>query len=279
MPFSRAWNFRFAEVMQAKLPRELRDMVYACLWDEHSLTCRYSGSPIRLVAGGIVDVDETDIMNMCDDSIMPHFLCSGYVERATASESVHALYNASHGHDAVRASTQNLHDALFEDRFHVVLQPSTIMREVSIYCKLDPYRTPPLHHKLSKDCHHSGSETLYIDQARLKANLKVLDIIKDKKNFRLEILLLQRNFRPSVLAQSLEAFRDVRKTFIEQGAVVQIIWSYDTKGTPLYGDCHFEIFTRIDDYFDMSQARWAKRFKKFVMAVRNLGAHIGWQLY
>lgn len=248
------------------------------VWDEHSLTCRYSGSPVRLVVGEIVDVDETDIMNMCDNSILPHFLCSEYVGRATASESVHALYKALHGHDAVRASTQNLHDALFEDRFHVGLQPFTVMREFRIYCKLDR-RTPPLRHELTKDCHHSGPETIYIDQARLKADLKALDIIKDKKNFKLEILLLQRNIRPSVLAESFEVFRDVRKTFIEQGAVVQIIWSYDTKETPLYGEFHFEIFTRVDDYFDMSQARWAKRFKKFFMAVRNLGAHIGCQLY
>jgi hypothetical protein len=254
VPYSRAWNMRLADMMQTKLPRELRDMVYAHLWNEHTLICRYSGSFVRLVVGGQLDLDAADLTALCDESELPHFLGSRYVGKTTALEVVHALYKVLHGHDAVRASTQNLRDTLLDDRFCVGFQAITVLRELSIYCKLDRYRTPPFRHKLTPTCKHSDPETLFIDQDKLKADLKAFNTIVDKKNFRLEILLLQRNIRIAVLTESLDVFRDIRKTFVEQGADVQIIWAYDDNRITSYdlNEGHPTVWTRIDDYFGMS---------------------------
>lgn len=269
VPYSRAWNMRLATMMQTKLPRELRDMVYANLWNEHSLICRHVGSPVRRVAEGSLEVDAAKITTMCDSSVLPHFLGSEYVGQATALEVVLALYKALRGHYAVTVSTQHLHSAFLEDSFLVGFHAYTFLRELSIYCKLDRYRTPPLRHRLARSCQHSDSETLSIDRVKLKADLIVLDSIIDKKNFKLKILLLQRNIRMAVLTESLGVFQGVRETFVEQGAHVQVSWSYDDNIIENYDlyEGHDTVFISIDDYFGMSYSLWERRFKQYIRFV------------
>jgi hypothetical protein len=76
--------------------------------------------------------------------------------------------------------------------------------------------------------------------------------------------LIQRNIRFAVLAEAIEAFRDIRDAFI---CDVDIVWSYAVDGYegahPILGP----VYLRIDKYFGMPRLEWEDSMRKQLEAV------------
>jgi hypothetical protein len=79
--------------------------------------------------------------------------------------------------------------------------------------------------------------------------------------------LIQRNIRFAVLAEAIEAFRDIRDAFMTAGCDVDIVWTYAVDGYegahPIFGP----VYLRIDKYFDMPRLEWEDSMSKQLEAV------------
>ncbi|KAH7409880.1 hypothetical protein DE146DRAFT_732752 [Phaeosphaeria sp. MPI-PUGE-AT-0046c] len=267
VPLSKAWNLAFAESMQTKLPRELRDMIYGYVID-YSINHDLWSSTITYITGGEINCGVAGLSNLCDANSLPPILCPGYVGSAIEVEAVHALYSALRGHLTLGASAEYLHNVLSGDPFCAGFAPKEVVRSLNISCKLDHYRTRPLRHALTNDCNHTIEDTYYIDQARLKADLDEILSVKDKKHLRLRLILLQRNVRVAILHEAIEIIRDSRRTLITAGSNLDIQWAYNGQRGLFQQDRHsghdWVRFQMGDEYFDRPREEWEELFTTFL---------------
>ncbi|KAF2822874.1 hypothetical protein CC86DRAFT_409650 [Ophiobolus disseminans] len=223
LPYLKAWNLKFTEDMQTRLPRELRDMIYDSLWDRET---RLAASLLNDMARGAYSQDEDTLLYLYDYHHLPHFLSLQYVGPKIALEVAEALYKSYVGAGFILWSPSWIHRVLTTDCFYVGLTPKDILRDLSIHCKIDSYRTPRVQHAMTKNCRHTAVDKAYIDRKLLKKEFNELLSIKNNSNFKLHILLLQRYIRINVIAEVVNVLREVRAAFIAEGAEVNIVWTY-----------------------------------------------------
>lgn len=255
--------------MQAKLPPELREMVYSYLLDAETR----SRPAVRAVISGEEDHDSFH-ENHHEEFNIPRFMRPGYVGASVALEVVHALYKAFDVGKIVITSPRQIFNALFTDRFDVGLQPFSILRAVTIHCMLDGYRTPPMHHPLTNRCKHTWKEHHYPRRAELTEHFQKLLLIENKEDFKLRIVLIQRNVRIAILAEAIVTLRGIRRQLIEDGAEVSLAWAYCSDGRLVEDE------TRAPQSLqtEMNQFLWGdlfweslreSRFRKWVAEVRT----------
>lgn len=183
VPFSKAWNLRFAELMQAKLPRELRDMVYSHLTGTHrdgtwSSYQWYTHSLAR-------DEKRPNIAKYKD---FYSFLPPDFVGATTALEAVQNLYNTLIEEGDMVVSSDCLNVVLSDDCFNVGHLPGKELRDLGVRCTVDLYYTPRSDHASTRRCNDACAETQHVDQARLKADFHhLVSLVEHKKDFTLRI--------------------------------------------------------------------------------------------
>jgi hypothetical protein len=225
IPYAKAWNLKYGNLIQARLPREIRDIVYAFLW---AVTLPYTDDQLRNIVRGERRSDQTDLMHLYDYHGLSHFLSPHYVGRETACEVAEALYKTTNVLGRIVWSSSRLKRAILYDSFRVGFIPSTVLQHIHIDCKLDNYRTRRTCDGTRSNwrCKHTAAETKFLRGVELAAKFDTLNHIKNKGSFHLHVVLLQRNVRLAILAEAMDALRNVRDVFMKAGADVNIIWNY-----------------------------------------------------
>ncbi|KAH7091673.1 hypothetical protein FB567DRAFT_617337 [Paraphoma chrysanthemicola] len=263
VPFAKAWNLKFAVEMQARLPRELRDMIYTFFWDSHSFDSDFYTTE---VACGNDYRNEHHLLHCVDCHHMAHVLSPVYMGSETALEMVQTLYKSFNEDGLTVWSPASIHRAISTDCFHVGFAVAkTTIRKLSIHCKLDLYRTPPQRHELTDKCNHTAADLSFIKGQVLEQQFKNLLAIEDKRDFDLHILIIQRNIRLDALAEAIEALREVRKTFTEASGKVDVVWTY--RGNWVEGEPPSDIdllVLPINGFFDKGRNEWGPEMKQFL---------------
>jgi hypothetical protein len=256
--------------MQARLPAEMRNLVYHYLWDTDTLNAY---PDVSRVAGGAKCLDDHCRCDWShDNSVLPHFVKTEYMGRNTTQEIIRALYEAFHFRNrplTVRLP-EHIKSAVSQDMFRVGIDPGLHLRSLVIRIKLDRLRIEkPPPHVLTDACRHIKEEKTYTKGEELQSWLKALLYIKCKAKFELRIELLQRNVRLSVIEEVLRVLAEARKIMQDRQAEVKVEWIYrghwiQGKNTDWPGD-FLSIF--VDDFYYLPQKTWRTNVMHFLIMV------------
>ncbi|KAF1849194.1 uncharacterized protein K460DRAFT_365107 [Cucurbitaria berberidis CBS 394.84] len=308
IPYSKTWNQQFAAQIQTRLPPEVRDMIYHHLWNidpRRSFPNTIARSQIRSsrdhteftwdsdtitlypslagFARSTVRGDKNDIRQLCERSFLPHYICEEYVGPTTATEVVLSMYKAFGTAGFLLCQSHRIERVLTEDCFDVGLDPLSAIRQLTVHCKMDRYRTPPPKHPLFFGCNHKISELAYVRKKALKADFGPLLDVKKKSGFKLHILLIQRVVRIDVLAEFIETLSEIYEAFCKNGACVTVSWTYRGHWHPNQMIPDEDLVIKdITTFFDMPREVWAYNMSRFLQKVKRciLPRHwrIDWEL-
>jgi hypothetical protein len=234
------------------------------LWD-HDTDNAYV--ELHTILRGELSPEPSHLLHLFDHHGLPHFLSTHYVGPQTALEVAEALYKTDSADSMLILSPKQLDHALLRDSFMVGLRPINVLQSLALECKIDHYRTGPASHAQSDTCQHTAAEVRYIDGVELRAQINTLLQVKNKKDFHLKLVLIQRNIRFAVLAEAIQAFRDVRDAFMTEGCDVDIVWAYAVDGYEGVHSNFGPVYWCIDKYFDMPRLEWEDSMRKKLEAV------------
>jgi hypothetical protein len=243
-----------------------------------------SVADVARVAGGAKCLDGRCRREWSHNSpVLPHLVKIEYMGRTAAQEIVRALYEAFHSRNmplTVRMP-QHIKSAVSQDTFRVGIDPGLHLRSLIIRIRLDRPRKPKrLHCESIDDYEHTQVERIYTEVEKLQPWLKALLYVKCKAKFELQIELLQRNIRVSIIEEALLALADVRKTMQDRHAEVTIDWIY--LGNLIRGQSNDEagyIVSRcVDDFYCLSRRLWRATMGLFLIAVGVVG-NFSWKIY
>ncbi|KAI4673675.1 uncharacterized protein J4E88_008731 [Alternaria novae-zelandiae] len=220
------WNLRFCEEMQARLPLELRNMVYKHIWDFNTTFETYNGLVFlaQRRCQGFCEGKEEECQRLASTSEpgtksscrshrnTPFFMRPGYVGQETAREVVEAWYNAVVAwwpKTWNRVSLATVEYMTRTDAFFVGLNPSTILRTLSLEIYID---------FLFMTYDRNGLS----DQACIDSLLR----IKKKADFKLSFTLKQKYISFHYWSLAFDMLRQVVDVFEKEGAIVQVTFVY-----------------------------------------------------
>jgi hypothetical protein len=240
--------------MQARLPIELRNLVYYYLWDKDTFT---AFPDVSMVAGGVKCLhDQCYCERLHNSPVLPHFVKSEYMGQSTAQEIVRALYEAFHARDeplTVRGP-EYIESAVSQDMFGVGLDPALHVRSLVIRIKLDRLRKIRSRKLFAADYEPTPNEKIYTRESLFRSWLDPLLDIKYNAKFELRIILFQRNIRVAVIEEVLENLAVVRETLHNQGVDVKIDWTYrDTWYNGKNLDPEEPLCRNMDEFFVLPQ--------------------------
>lgn len=191
--------------MQARLPRELRDMVYAFLWADTDCKSMSKYVGRKCCRRGTVATGHRP--RCAGYESFPHFIEPEFVGCETAREVVEAWYISMHmrrDHAFVDILTMELEYILSVDTFLVGLEPASVLRCLRLEIMVnDP------------------------DLLDLRGYLQQLMAVRLKKGFRLDMMLQQRAVRMKVLCEVLGVMRLTLRECVDQGACVRVCWQHN----------------------------------------------------
>jgi hypothetical protein len=146
-----AQNVNLFHHMQERLPMELRDMIYAHLWDEDTIWKYQSAMTIPAVTRPceqaspewqdftcrqLANEPVAPTLSSCSSHAQqPFFVKPGYVGEQSAREVVEAWYRAASKVNLENWSNLSLKGAeslICQDAFYVGLDPATVLRKLSL---------------------------------------------------------------------------------------------------------------------------------------------------
>jgi hypothetical protein len=268
VPYCQAWNLQFAEEIQARLPAEMRDLVYHHLWDKATIT---SSPGLSMVASGA-----SCINNVCDcaipheDLVLPHFVKPDFMGKPTAREIVRALYEAfqsTEEHLSIRLP-EYIKSAVTKDVFRVGLNPASHLRSLVVRIKLDRVRSLYSRY-LPLDVRVVDKR--YTEKGMLKEWLKALLYIQSKARLELRIVLFQRNVRVAVIEEVLEVLKDTRQALQNRHVKITVDWTYRgywKDGKKAYSEQ--PLVRNMDECFTLPRKTWRLNMFTFLYSVSIL---------
>ena len=261
IPYAKSWNLAFADQIQTRLPRELRNMVWEWVWDDVANEDKWDG----MLLWNEKTTPCTHSPCRCEptfDFYIPHYFQSAYVGVTTAREIVETMYR-NFPCIWIARTPEKIKDVLFHDPFHVGFNPLSTIRALYIDCKIDNYRTSRKCFRKNRACEHHSAERAYIKRSALKASFDHLLAIPKKAGFGLKVYFVQRNVRLAVLEEALEAFRDVYVAFQDAGASLEVDWHYVLSDRSRQQ-------VDVHDFFDKDVSRdaWRIKMRSFWVDVR-----------
>lgn len=228
--YSKSWNLRFADIAQARLPRELRDMIHAHLWMAKDMVEKYEGlmSAITVKHSSCVKHSALIVYRALVRGFP--FIDKNYVGSTTAYEAVDAMCRALLLFAGKNPLTVRLDDVPYicDDPFNISHNGASAIRQLKIVCKIDRYRTRNKC-RARASCTHTASERAYTYRENIRHELAPLLQVAKKRNFQLGLLFIQRNIRLGVLSEVLDAFSEVYWAFETARANVTMTWQYADK--------------------------------------------------
>lgn len=264
IPYCKTWNQNIAAQMQDRLPREVRDMIYQHLWhydpdrtsphlmarqhvkQHYTFTCLYCSPDTIAMFPCLLDIaqfmfraEHDNLSQLFDQSALPHYMSPDYVGVLTAHEIGVSFYKSLNEENLLQCQSSRIESVLKDDPFHLSLPTMELIRNLTVHCNIDRYRTPPPKHQLSSKCRHSLSETELVYSELLWEDFCSLLDIKNKKGFKLHVIIYQRYIRLNVLEKAIEAIQSVLKSLTQDGCSLTVTWTYrghwkDAEGPP----CH-----------------------------------------
>ncbi|XP_014550838.1 hypothetical protein COCVIDRAFT_31530 [Bipolaris victoriae FI3] len=278
IPYCKIWNQNLAAQMQDRLPREIRDMIYQHLWhydpdrtsphllarqhvkQHYTFTCPYCPPDTIAMFPRLIDIaqcmfraEDGDLSQLFDHSALPHYLSPDYVGDLTAHEIGVSFYKSLNEEDLLQCQSSRIELVLQNDAFHLGLPTIELIRSLTVHCNIDRYRTPPQQHALSSKCRHTLSETALVRSGLLFDDFCSLLDIKNKKDFKLHVIMHQCYIRLNVLEEAIEALRSVLESFLRDGSFLTVTWTYrghwdNAMGPP----CHQLVSCEITHALDAS---------------------------
>lgn len=211
LPYSQACSQAFAAELIARLPREVRDMVYAYLWPDEF------GYDMKMMTGLLYEGKQTRRTHKVP------IIDPSYVGSEMAREVVEAIYqNESCGSGRFfgervfcATSPHTLRRLICDDTFGVGLDPANHLRSMSIKYHIDELMV------------HDGFYNRTYSLKQITRSFSALLRVVKKRGFELEIELTQQRVRLNMWNEWFEALRPIVNTFEEGGATVTINWKYD----------------------------------------------------
>ncbi|KAF2125000.1 hypothetical protein P153DRAFT_370325 [Dothidotthia symphoricarpi CBS 119687] len=237
--YSRAFNQSLMAKMRKRLPLELRDMIYAHLWDFETLDTapHRMFSPLKEPCRESKGKCKTS-EHAHDDK--PHFVNPDFVGREASLEIVKAWYKAaaiSHGHLFFAYTSDAIKSLLTTDAFHVGLNPATVLRAMTIDVNLDCLAAMEKQRKVI-----SGTETTdMLDIPSLQQEFEPLLKVKNKTGFKLTFDVTQWHIRLNVWKEMFEVVKPVVDVFKKEGAIIRVIFK-----------CHYHLdgYIRLEGELD-----------------------------
>jgi len=214
-------------MFQQRLPRELRDMVYAHIWDSKTLAdtnrsmipimdsrCRSLRQDCKKAMTTFV---ESDAIDGCHHNLAPYFIKPVFVGQDSALEMIEAWYSRlARGNDyyAMGIHVTDIPSFLHQDKFHVGLKPAAILRRLAVVLNADS--------TIAILEEESDGEHVY------KLHFKRLLSIEKKRDFTLTLRVLQKYIRLNVWQRIFDTFRDTVVNFEKAGGRVRVQFVYDS---------------------------------------------------
>lgn len=264
--YSKSWNLRFANIVQTRLSRELRDMIHAHLWMAKDTVEKYEGLMSAITVKQSSSVKYSALITY--RALFRGFpiINKNYVGSTTACEAVDAMYRALPLFAGKTPLTIRLDDVPYVcgDPFNIGHNGTSALRQFKIVCKIDRYRTRNKC-RARASCTHTASERVYTYRENIRHELAPLLQVAKKRNFQLELLFIQRNIRLGVLSEVLDAFSEVYWAFETAGANVTVTWQYADKsinGPVTWGpnstltyETH-KLARDVKPFFEMHRSNW-----------------------
>lgn len=206
-----------------RLPRELRDLIYANIWDLQTLQHSAYAMVLSLLERCTKKGECKERLHA--PSLKPHFINPAFVGQETAFEIVEAWYKAIAKIDdnpLIICFPYRLENLVSTDPFHIGLDSATALRALTIKLDLDfeVYRQ-----QSRKDRGESHATTL-LDIPKLQEDWAPLLAIRKKAGFQLTIKLVQRRIRLKVWKDVFEFLKPTVDIFKKEGTHVSVIFKY-----------------------------------------------------
>lgn len=190
--------------MHDRLPRELRDLIYAHIWTPSYL--RKNCTPIVTAFQGIQGYGDV------------HVLDADFVGVEIGREILEALYKAD-PMPIQPFSAYNPYDVerlMLNDIFGLYVEPAKMLRKMDIELDL---------HDLTFQTPKHG-DVGFMEMNEIKECLHTLLEVEKKRKFKLSIKLKQRRVRLNDCPRWFDVLKPILEAFEKEGADVKIIWSY-----------------------------------------------------
>jgi hypothetical protein len=208
-----AWNNAFFRVMRARLPRELRDMVYTHLAIDGK-TRDYTTYLFQETKGWCTEAClSADNFTCLTWHYSPLFFRPAVVGSEVALEMVEAWYKAMQSnpdHPFITRSPRRVECFVLEDHFGVVVTGSDLLQNMTLEFDIEKL---VLSHDMS-----------YADPTAARHCLDSLHRIKNKRGFRSRVELSQRRVRLNLWPLVFDLLRPILREFVDAGAYVSLSW-------------------------------------------------------
>ncbi|KAH6857282.1 hypothetical protein BKA58DRAFT_393876 [Alternaria rosae] len=179
--YARVACLYLATLIQARLLRELRDLIYDCIWDEDYLGL--TSGHMSLASSGIYLWTKPHLHPRVGRSTKPIVIDPAYVDPDRAQEALERYYRASpHRKDAFLVGySERLHTLLHDDVFNLSVLSTEHLRAMDLHLTQDQFKrdTPA-----------------EINEAMLSTTFTQLTKgILRKKDFKLRITIIQTEIR------------------------------------------------------------------------------------
>lgn len=267
IPYSKAWNRKFAEQIQATFPLEIRSMIHdylldSVMWDEYEYALQAVTSAVP------PDVGHCRCLIHGNGQLrVPHYLFAKYMGSETAQEIVGKLYRSNwFKEQTLYGIAPSLHNLIHKDAFGAGFDPASCIKSLDVVCLVDEHRQPPTSHARNETCQHTPYERKYIHGDQLKSDFDHLLEVVHNPNFQcLEVTFIQRNIRIDVLEEALETFANVHQAFKTAGISMRIQWMYTS---PTCDGMH-EHSRNLGKFFSDPRSTWKRRMFEFLEKVSN----------
>jgi hypothetical protein len=158
----------------------------------------------------------------------PHYIQPAVVGPDAATEVVEAWYKANQStyfRLIIAYSPSDIERFVTVDHFGVGVDPADVLRRLDIHFSIESLCLSP-------------DPAIVQDLSSTKRCIGLLSRIKNKRGFKLDIMLKQKKIRLNLWTHMFDLFKSVLSEYVEAGAQVRVYWHYT--GNP--GEIRTEIF-------------------------------------
>ncbi|KAI4668001.1 uncharacterized protein J4E78_001822 [Alternaria triticimaculans] len=202
------------------LPREVRDMIWAQVWDEHTVeeSLVYMRNTINSTCRLCLN---TNNLNCPYHLCLPFFVRPELVGSEMATELVESWYNiaATKHHKLLYAWTaKGVQEIICKDAFNIGREPAQFIRKLEISMNVDDFVPPEPGKEGWGDIRSVEHRRELITEPLLK--------IQNKSGFRFKIEVCHSHIRLNLWKEVFDTFREPVRVMKDEGAIVKATFIY-----------------------------------------------------
>ncbi|KAI4928213.1 uncharacterized protein J4E92_005697 [Alternaria infectoria] len=206
------------------LPREVRDMIWAQVWDEHTVeeSLVYMRNTINSTCRLCLN---TKNLNCPYHLCLPFFVRPELVGSEMATELVESWYNiaATKHHKLLYAWTaKGVQEIICKDAFNIGREPAQFIRKLEISMNVDDFVPPQVPLEPGKE----GWGDIRSAEHRRELITEPLLKIQNKSGFRFKIEVCHSHIRLNLWKEVFDTFREPVRVMKDEGAIVKATFIY-----------------------------------------------------